>query len=101
MSPSDPVAELGATAVVLTRLTDEILTSGGIEQVEPAVLRRLVTAVTRLYALAQESDVTDDDPLADDVAATDAVVLACALLKARDLNPFDLALWFSRSRISG
>jgi hypothetical protein len=101
MSPSDAVVELAAVSGELARLTDEVLASGAAARVDPADLRRLVTTVTRLYAVAEESDATDDNPLAEDVASTDAVVLACALLRARDLNPFDLALWFGRSRVAG
>jgi hypothetical protein len=30
------------------------------------------------------------------VSTTEAMIMACALLRAQHLNPFDLALWFSR-----
>lgn len=68
------------------------------ETVSPDRLRALLSATVQLYAAFCEHTGTDLDPLESEVPATDAVVLACALLKARDLNPFDLALWFSRSR---
>jgi len=64
-------------------------------------LRRLVSAVIRLYAAVSEQAAEDIVPINAEVSTTEAVVLACALLKARDLNPFDLALWFSRSRTAG
>lgn len=64
-------------------------------------LRRLVSSAIQLYAAANEGSEQDLNPLEPEVATTDAVVMACALLKAQDLNPFDLALWFSRSRVAG
>jgi hypothetical protein len=64
-------------------------------------LRRLLSAAIRLYAAVSEQAAQDIVPIDAEVSTTDAVVLACALLKARDLNPFDLALWFSRSRTAG
>jgi hypothetical protein len=62
------------------------------------VLRGLVSAAVRLYATANAAASDDIAPLEPEISTTDAVVMACALLKARDLNPFDLALWFSRPR---
>ena len=38
-----------------------------------------------------------EPPDARDTTPTDAVALATAALRSHDLNPFDLALWFSRS----
>jgi hypothetical protein len=64
-------------------------------------LRRLLSAAIRLYAAVSEQAARDIVPIDAEVSTTDAVVLACALLKARDLNPFDLALWFSRTRTAG
>jgi hypothetical protein len=61
-------------------------------------LRRLVSTAAQLYATANAAAAEDIAPLEPGVSTTDAVVMACALLKARDLNPFDLALWFSRPR---
>jgi hypothetical protein len=64
-------------------------------------LRRLLSAAIRLYAAVSEGAAEDIVPINADVSTTDAVVLACALLKAHELNPFDLALWFSRTRVAG
>ena len=55
----------------------------------------LVAVAARAYAAAAEEGA--DAAVRDDLTPTDAVVLATAALRAHDLNPFDLALWFSRS----
>ena len=60
-------------------------------------VRALVTAATRLYARASEQAGEPLPPLAPDVSATDALTLACALLRSQDLTPFDMAMWFSRT----
>lgn len=59
-------------------------------------LREAISAATLLYSAAVTAR-GREVPLADPaVDTTSSVVLACALLRAQDLNPFDLALWFGR-----
>ena len=59
-------------------------------------VRAIVSAVTRLYANASTQAGRELPPLTADVATTDAITLACALLRSQDLTPFDMAMWFSR-----
>ncbi len=80
---------------------DGLLRTGGVADVPAEDLRALVSAATRMYATANEGAEEATAPLEDGVSTTEAVVLVTALLKAQDLNPFDLALWFSRSRTAG
>jgi hypothetical protein len=77
------------------------LRKGGTLAVGQEQVQQALSAVVRLYAAACEATGIDLAPLEPDVSTTDAVVMACAMLKARDLNPFDLALWFSRTRVAG
>lgn len=63
--------------------------------VAPATARRLVAIAARCWAEAAESGAAAPDHA--DLTPTEAVMLASACLQAHDLNPFDLALWFSRS----
>jgi hypothetical protein len=104
MSPSESALATPAApglAAATARVTQEarnLAVNESLETVSPDQLRALLSATVQLYAAFCEHTGTDLDPLESEVPATDAVVLACALLKARDLNPFDLALWFSRSR---
>jgi hypothetical protein len=95
MSPSDRAARIAALVDELTAEIDAGLGDGAIAALAPDVARRLVAVATRGYAVAAEEGATA--LRGDDVTPTEAVVLATAALKAHDLNPFDLALWFSRS----
>ncbi|MGH9238318.1 MAG: hypothetical protein ACRD3G_09800 [Vicinamibacterales bacterium] len=59
-------------------------------------VRAIVSAATRLYANASAQAGRELPPLTSGVATTDAITLACALLRSQDLTPFDMAMWFSR-----
>ena len=56
----------------------------------------LVTEATLAYARAVDEAGREIPPLDATVSTTDAMTLACALLRSQNLTPFDLALWFSR-----
>jgi hypothetical protein len=59
-------------------------------------VQKAVSEVTRLYAAACEEAGKEIPPLESSVSTTEALTLACALLRSQDLTPFDMALWFSR-----
>jgi hypothetical protein len=59
-------------------------------------VRAIVSAATRLYAQACTRAERELPPLTSDIATTDAITLACALLRSQDLTPFDMAMWFSK-----
>ena len=59
-------------------------------------VRAIVSAATRLYASASAQAGRELPPLTADVATTDAITLACALLRSQDLTPFDMAMWFAK-----
>ena len=66
-------------------------------ELSPDAVRAVVTAATRLYARVSDQAGAAPPPLDRDVSTTDALTLACALLRSQDLTPFDMALWFSRT----
>jgi len=74
------------------------LSSGfaGSPSADYAEVRAAVTAATRMYASACEEAGRELPPLEPGVSTTEALTLACALLRSQDLTPFDMALWFSR-----
>ena len=67
-------------------------------ELSPESVRAVVSAATRLFAQASDRAGGPVAPLAADVSTTDALILACALLRSQDLTPFDMAVWFSRSQ---
>ncbi|GAA4901114.1 hypothetical protein EV188_109209 [Actinomycetospora succinea] len=95
MSRSERATRITELVDQLTTEVDAGLGDGAIAALDPDVARRLVAVAARLYAVGVEEDA--HPVLGTDVTPTESVVLATAALKAHDLNPFDLALWFSRS----
>jgi hypothetical protein len=60
-------------------------------------LRRVLTAAVRVYAAKSEDIGREIAPfLANTVTATETVTAACAMIRAADLNLFDVAMWFRR-----
>ena|SRR5687768_13620331 len=97
MSPSDgsPVrltADTTETIAMLEQLA-------GRTDLTADEVQAIVSAATRLYANASAQAGRELPPLASDIATTDAITLACALLRSQDLTPFDMAMWFSRGAI--
>jgi len=91
---------LSALAAELCAQIERTTEAGEIARVPPEGVTNLVSGAVKLYAAAVE----DAEPAAKaipvidgTVSTTEAMVMACALLRAQHLNPFDLALWFSRT----
>ena len=87
MSPSEAQAAIAA----LARAAEDGAWS-------PDDLRSVVSVVTQLYASASARAGTELPPLTPDVSTTDAITLACALVRSQGLTPFEMAMWFSRDR---
>jgi hypothetical protein len=88
-------ADSAAVAEAVSDLTRKALHDSGAVDIDVDDLRRLVSSVTQLYAACCQSVGHEIAAIDNAVSTTDAVMLACALLRACGLNPFDLALWFS------
>jgi hypothetical protein len=60
-------------------------------------LQQILTAAVKVYAAKVERRGHDVAPFAlGTVTATETVVTACGLIRAADLNMFDVAIWFHR-----
>ncbi len=88
MSPSESRDTTKAVAL-LEQLADA-------DELTPDDVRGVISAATRLYARACTRAGAELSPLAPDVSTTDAITLACALVRSQDLTPFEMSMWFSR-----
>lgn len=95
MSSSE--TELDAISRELDDAVTAAIDNGALGNSDPATVTRIVTAAVRLYGALAELNDQHVEPVDESVSPTEAVVMATALLRARDLNPFDLALWLSRA----
>jgi hypothetical protein len=86
-----------APEVVFPALADAALKSGDPDAISDETLQAVLTAAVRIYAAKVERH-GDVKPFADGdgVTATEAIVAACGIIRAADLNPFDMAMWFHR-----
>jgi hypothetical protein len=67
------------------------------DAISDKALQRVLTAAVKLYAAKVERRGHDVAPFAPGmVTATETVVTACGLIRAADLNMFDVAIWFHR-----
>jgi hypothetical protein len=99
MSPSDIRLTSSARAPEVKKPDSTIRELEQLAQrtdLSPDDVRAIVSAATRLYANASEQAGRELPPLTPDVTTTDAVTLACALIRSHDLTPFDMAMWFGR-----
>jgi hypothetical protein len=77
---------------------DDALELGKPEAVSDESLQRVLTAAVRLYAAKSEDRVRELAPFGDKpVNATEAVTAICAIMRAIDLNFFDLQMWYRRA----
>jgi hypothetical protein len=100
MSSSEEAANLSALLLDLNAQIERTAQAGEIASVPPAGVTNLVSGAIKLYAAMVEDGAPEAIvvPVIDGtVSTTEAMVMACALLRAHHLNPFDLALWFSRT----
>ncbi|MGD0955802.1 MAG: hypothetical protein ABR953_03115 [Candidatus Acidiferrales bacterium] len=97
MSPSEEAAKLSALLVELRGQLERTTEAGELACVPREDVTNLVSGAVKLYAAAVEEAESEVPVIDSTVSTTEAMVMACALLRAHHLNPFDLALWFSRT----
>jgi len=93
-APVRRAADPGAAFCVAV---ERALKRGEPHAISDASLRRVLTAAVRVYAAKAEDVGREIAPFLDDaVTATETVTAACAMIRAADLNLFDVAMWFRR-----
>ena len=79
------------------RAVEAALKRGEPGAVSDETVRRVITAAVKIYAAKAESAENEIPPFdKHDVTATEAVTAVCAMIRAVDLNLFDVAMWFRR-----
>ncbi|HTP93045.1 MAG TPA: hypothetical protein VMJ52_14985 [Xanthobacteraceae bacterium] len=75
----------------------DALKRGEPDAISDKTLQQVLTAAVKVYAAKVERRGHDVAPFAHGtVTATETVVAACGLIRAADLNMFDVAIWFHR-----
>ncbi len=97
MSPSDESAKVSDLADELSRVIERTIQDGKLAGVAVEGVTKLMSDAVKLYAAVAEETERDIPVIDSSISTTEAVVVACALLRAHRLNPFDLAIWFSRT----
>lgn len=74
------------------------LARGDPDAISDEELSEVMAAAVKLYAAKVERRGSELKPFAEGaVTATETVVAACAMIRAADLNLFDVAMWFHRA----
>jgi hypothetical protein len=78
-------------------LAHDALKRGEPDAISDSTLQQVLTAAAKVYAAKVERRGHDVAPFAPNaVTATETVVTACGMIRAADLNMFDVAIWFHR-----
>jgi hypothetical protein len=75
----------------------DALKRGEPDAVSDKTLQEVLSAAVKVYAAKVERRGHDVAPFPQNtVTATETVVTACGMIRAADLNMFDVAIWFHR-----
>ena len=75
----------------------DALKRGEPDAVSDKTLQQVLSAAVKIYAAKVERRGHDVAPFPQNtVTATETVVTACGMIRAADLNMFDVAIWFHR-----
>ncbi len=94
------LGEIDAAALKALEVAEKALIDGTTDQISDETVQRLLTAGTRLFANKVEMEDRFFLPFTSPEAATatDVVVTVSDMLRAVNLNTFDLSMWFRRPR---
>ena len=85
-----------ASGAEFSARADAAIKRGEPDAVSDQTLHAVLAAAVRVYAAKVERRGAVK-PFADGaVTATEAIIAACAMVRAVDLSPFDVAMWFHR-----
>ena len=91
--------EFHACAERFVNLTERELSSGDLSRVASGDLERVITAAVKLYVAKTEVEGKFPAPVSTEITTpTEIVVVVSEMLRAVNLNLFDLAMWYRRPR---
>ena len=92
-----PATHKPATLTDFCARAREALKRGEPDTITDKALQQVLTAAVKIYAAKVERRGHDVAPFTPGtVTATETVVTACGMIRAADLNMFDVAIWFHR-----
>src|SRR5580700_1769450 len=95
--PGRRVARSDAKPADFCAAARDALKRGEPDAISDKTLQQVLTAAVKVYAAKVERRGHDVVPFPQHaVTATETVVTACAMIRAADLNMFDVAIWFHR-----
>jgi len=97
MSPSEQATKLSGMVAAVLQQIDAATQAGELAAVPSEYVTNLLTGAIKLYVACADELKIDIPPIDATVSTTEAMVVACALLRAQRMNPFDLAVWFQRT----
>jgi hypothetical protein len=87
----------GEIATAFRDVVTAALQCGDLDAIPDAALRCVLTAAIKAYAAKAEAAGGERAPFeAGEVTATETAVAVCAMIRAAELSPFDIAMWFGR-----
>ena len=97
MSASAVKADVADPVAAFCAVAEDAIRDGKPDAVPDESLQRVLSAAVRLYAAKSEDRAQELAPFGDrPVNATEAVTAICAIMRAADLNFFDLQMWYRR-----
>ncbi len=98
MSSTAVKADIAAPAGEFCSLAEEAMRNAALDLVPDEVLQRVLSAAVRLYTAKSEGRARELAPFGErPVNATEAVTAICAIMRAANLNFFDLQMWYRRA----
>lgn len=92
------MTNVDASGAAFCASAEEALRNGTPDAIPDEDLQRILSAAVRLYAAKSEDRGEELLPFGDRaVNATEAVTAICAIMRAADLNFFDLQMWYRRA----
>jgi hypothetical protein len=99
-SETGPFTAIGPAAEAALADARRALAEERTAEIPDETVQQLLTAGVKLFARKVELEERFFGPFDESevVTATDVVTAVCEMLRAADLNTFDLSMWFARPR---